>query len=306
MHLSFRPVMELLQWLATSGVQLVVMTATLPPALEQQLFSKIGVTTSLTIRTSTPRANISFKVTRATASLDSAVEDEFKKALGYSPSSRVIVFCLTKQETEMYAKNFGVPFCHSGVGYENLGGILDRFRNDIDSRALITTSILGVGLDVPDVTHVIHVNFPRDVISFVQEAGRAGRNQSASAAFSIVVLPPLIPLPSYPSPDYFGKQVLHESLLNNARCRRLAIQSFLDGVSLPCSMLPGSTQLCDVCKRASETPPNPIPGTSWTHVKSIKFKFRFRSTFSSHPARGCTLPEGLFTAICVRPDLCPP
>lgn len=254
-HGSFRPVMDLLQWLASSAVQLVVMTATLPPSLESNLFQAIGVTTSIIIRTTTQRANISYNVVRAVTSLEDTVEFEFRKAMGYSSDNRVLVFCLTKFETEMYASRFNIPFCHSGVGYQNLPSILDRFRNDNGSRALVTTSILGVGLDIPDVTHVIHVNFPRDVISFVQEAGRAGRGASGTPAFSVVVLPPSIPLPLYPSPDDFGAQILHDSLLSSVQCRRLAIQLFLDGTSQPCSMLSGTTHLCDVCKRASESSP---------------------------------------------------
>ncbi|EKM74312.1 hypothetical protein AGABI1DRAFT_26805, partial [Agaricus bisporus var. burnettii JB137-S8] len=53
--------------------------------------------------------------------------------------------------------------------------VLRSFRDEPSVRALATTSILGVGLDIPSVTHTIHVGFPRDVISYIQEAGRAGR-----------------------------------------------------------------------------------------------------------------------------------
>ncbi|KAF8235417.1 hypothetical protein L208DRAFT_1109907, partial [Tricholoma matsutake] len=45
-----------------------------------------------------------------------------------------------------------------------------------EERRLCCSSILGVGLDFPNITHVIHRGYPHNVISFVQETGRMGRD----------------------------------------------------------------------------------------------------------------------------------
>ncbi|KAF7771871.1 hypothetical protein Agabi119p4_6182 [Agaricus bisporus var. burnettii] len=174
-HADFRPVMSLLQWLATIPVPILVMTATLPPSLEKPLLAKIGITTAYVVRATTPRANISFRVVRAESKLDDAVVREYRKAMAYSDKNRVLVFCLSVREAIHYGKLLGIPSCYSSLGFDELNELLGRFRDDANVRALATTSILGVGLDIPAVTHTIHVRFPRDVISYVQEAGRAGR-----------------------------------------------------------------------------------------------------------------------------------
>ncbi|EKM74407.1 hypothetical protein AGABI1DRAFT_133300 [Agaricus bisporus var. burnettii JB137-S8] len=254
-HASFRPVMHLLQWVATTPVQIVLTTATLPPSLEGVLLSSLGITSSVTLRATTPRPNISFQVLRTEAPFEEAVQLQFKSALQYSSNNRVILFCLTRREVEQYAKTLGVPYCHAGLEVGELSLILDRFRNDDNFRGLVTSSILGVGLDVPNVSHVLHAGLPRDIISFIQEAGRAERASSDSQAFSLVILPPSLPLPLYPSSDIFGQQILRETLLDQMSCRRLAIQTYLDGTAETCTMLSGSTHICDNCARVSLSPP---------------------------------------------------
>lgn len=253
-HASFRPVMDLLEWLAGHPVQIVLMTATLPPLLEKPLLERIGITSAVVVRTTTARPNISFRVVRAQVPLDDAVDQTYRSILQASPSNRVLLFCLTVREAEKYAQRFGIPSCHSSIDTPELYGTLQRFRMDLSIRGLATTSILGVGLDVSTVTHTIHVGFPRDAIAFTQEAGRAGRGVSTTPAYAVVILPPTIAVPDYPSPDFFGVQVLYETLISDAVCRRVPLQIFLDGKADSCSTLPGMTHFCDVCERQSRAP----------------------------------------------------
>lgn len=253
-HADFRPVMKLLQWLATISVPLILMTATLPPSLEQPLFAAVGMTSVVTVRAPTPRANISLCVVRAQSKIELAVDNVFHDTISHSNQNRVLIFCLTVREAEYYGQRFNIPACHSGLSFEELGSVLDRFRNDHNTRTIASTSILGVGLNIPTITHVIHVNFPRDVIAFIQESGRAGRAPGNPPAFSIVILPTNMRVPSISSKDTFGQQILRHSLTDDSTCRRIAVQTFLDGQADSCAMLPGTTHFCDVCERQSMDP----------------------------------------------------
>ncbi|KAF7768400.1 hypothetical protein Agabi119p4_7643 [Agaricus bisporus var. burnettii] len=257
-HADFRPVMSLLQWLASTPVPILLMTATLPPSLERALVQKIGITSAYVTRAPTPRCNISFRVVYADGQMEDAVKREFQRAMAYSNSNRALIFCLSVSEAIFYGRLLGIPSCYSRLGFDDLKSILERFRCEPNTRALATTSILGVGLDIPDVTHTIHVNFPRDTVSYIQEAGRAGRGHGFPPAFSTVVLPHTVELPRFFSEDSFGKQVLYTSLTDNSKCRRTALHLFLDGQESACSMLSGSAHFCDVCEVQSIAP----PGTS--------------------------------------------
>lgn len=268
LHSDFRPVMSLLQWIASIPVQILLMTATLPPSLEEPLFQVVGLTSVTVIRALTPCPNISFRVVRAPFDIEATVQDQFSQAMSSSKTSRLLIFCLTVREVQCYADLLDVPACHSYLGYEQLNNILDEFRNNDRVRALATTSILGVGLNVPSVTHTIHVEFPRNVLSFIQEAGRAGRRHGNQSAFSTIIPPSSIHLPSFPMQDHFGVKVLHMSLIDDTVCRRIALQSFLDGQAEPCALLSGNVYLCDVCEIQSR---NLLEGLYFANPVQILF-----------------------------------
>ena len=47
---------------------------------------------------------------------------------------------------------------------------------------VIATTAYGLGIDCPDVRHVINFGLPSDIESYVQETGRAGRDSLPSLA----------------------------------------------------------------------------------------------------------------------------
>jgi ATP-dependent DNA helicase RecQ len=52
---------------------------------------------------------------------------------------------------------------------------LDEFKSNVSS-VMVATKAFGMGIDKPDVRMTIHLNIPQSIESFVQEAGRAGRD----------------------------------------------------------------------------------------------------------------------------------
>jgi len=48
-------------------------------------------------------------------------------------------------------------------------------------RILIATTAFSLGVDFPDIRHVIHYGSPATVEQYVQETGGAGRNESFSS-----------------------------------------------------------------------------------------------------------------------------
>ncbi|KFY02744.1 hypothetical protein V490_00408 [Pseudogymnoascus sp. VKM F-3557] len=51
---------------------------------------------------------------------------------------------------------------------------------------IVATAALGTGIDVPGITHVIHLEAPHSIIDYAQEAGRAGRGGERVVAIVVI------------------------------------------------------------------------------------------------------------------------
>lgn len=63
------------------------------------------------------------------------------------------------------------------VGGDKPSGDMRRF-NENDLNLMVATKAFGMGIDKPNVRFTINFNHPSSIESFVQEAGRAGRDKN--------------------------------------------------------------------------------------------------------------------------------
>lgn len=254
-HDSFRPIMELLEWLGQAGVQILLMSATVPPTLEEATFERLGVKGYVVCRERTVRPNISYNVIVTKGNIHNTLEKQYRSIMAASPNNQVLIFCRSKDACEQTALRLGLPFCNGRMPSEQVDAILGQLR-DRKIRGIVCTSLLGVSLDVADVQYVIHLDYPYDVISFLQESGRCGRRPN-TLAYSIVIVPPTHHHIVHKGPDRFGANRIVLWANSRLECRRLALHDFNDGESEPCSMMTTQAHLCDVCKSQSSSPPEP-------------------------------------------------
>lgn len=92
---------------------------------------------------------------------------------------RGIMFCRTKRETqeiadELGSLGYGVEALHGDLSQAQRDAVMKRFKTR-SMQLLIATDVAARGLDVNDLTHVIHHTLPDQLESYTHRSGRTGR-----------------------------------------------------------------------------------------------------------------------------------
>ena len=131
------------------------------------------------------RTNLEFVVvpTRSSAKFDD-IHQILQADLPADAPGGAIIYCATRRHTEEVAqflqeKSVAADHFHAGLPPETKKNVQTSFiRGDL--RAISATNAFGMGIDKPDVRLVIHADIPGSLENYLQEAGRAGRDQEAA------------------------------------------------------------------------------------------------------------------------------
>ena len=245
---SFRPCMAMLTTFGTLSISIVLMTATCSNDLERYLFQKLGRKLYQVLRRSTDRPEISQKMTPIQADpgeFEKTVAKNITSTITFSnKAERALLFCNSRDECDRMAMLLGWRSYHSSISVEERSE-RKKSWNDGVVLGLACTSMLNCCLDYPSVSYVFHLGSPRDVFDYYQAIGRTAR--AGGVGESIVYFDPSsLEKPTQVNGyDLFGKKVIYDMLQDKSLCRRLRPSFFLDGVGVPCTMLPRA-QLCDI------------------------------------------------------------
>jgi len=121
------------------------------------------------------------------------------EVLGGRAIGKAIIFVQSRVAAEelgvTVAKHFGLERCgvmHGQRKQDQREATLRAFR-DGRLRAVVCTDVLGRGVDIEDVSHVVIFDFPRDIETYVHRVGRTGRNGRAGTSVAFFE-----PQPWYP------------------------------------------------------------------------------------------------------------
>ena len=164
---------------------IVCLTATAKPDVISDMMGyfrrELGLALTL-IDGGAKRRNLDFQVVSTDAfQKDGEIVSVLQNSLPKDGRSGAIVYCATRKATERVAsylqsQGFAADHFHAGLKPEAKRDVQTRFREG-DLRVIAATNAFGMGIDKPDIRLVIHGDIPGSLENYLQEAGRAGRDQ---------------------------------------------------------------------------------------------------------------------------------
>jgi superfamily II DNA or RNA helicase len=187
---DFRKDMQKLGKLAAAETQMVMLTATLPPSEEDELIRRVYVERDQValFRAATARTNVAYQVvTVGKAAKKKEVEEivlrMVRQKLRKHNTGKVVVYGNSVPKVKALAEQLGCDaYHHKAVGKASM---LQAFAAG-NKRVIVATSALGMGVDIPDIRCIVHIDWPFTVLDYAQESGRAGRDRLRSEAVIIV------------------------------------------------------------------------------------------------------------------------
>jgi ATP-dependent DNA helicase RecQ len=246
-----------------AGVPRIALTATADEITRADIIERLQLQEARLFIASFDRPNIRYTIVEkddARKQLLRFIRDEHVSSLGVDCG---IVYAQSRKKVEETAEWLNaqgiraLPY-HAGLDsslrQENQNAFLRADASAGEGVVMVATIAFGMGIDKPDVRFVAHIDMPKNIESYYQETGRAGRDGEAANAWMCFGLQDVVNqrrmIDESPASDEY-KQIMRsklDALLGLAQaiaCRRVKLLAYFDQASEPCGN-------CDSCLHPPE------------------------------------------------------
>ncbi len=116
--------------------------------------------------------------------------EALKRLVDYNIDIFGVVFCRTKLDTQRIAENlmrdgYNADALHGDLTQQQRDKVMASFKNKT-LQLLVATDVAARGIDVSNITHVIHLNLPDEIEFYTHRSGRTARAGKKGISIAIV------------------------------------------------------------------------------------------------------------------------
>lgn len=165
------------------NVPIIALTATADHLTKKEISNEFNITEENIFQEHVQRNNLQYFIEKKYKDGFAQVEQVIKKNKG----KKGIVYCFKKDDVnkltrQLRIKKLSVKAYHADLTDRQKENVMNDFMNDkID--VIVATIAFGMGIDKSNIRYIIHKDIPKNIESYYQETGRAGRDGLLSKAY---------------------------------------------------------------------------------------------------------------------------
>ena len=174
---SYREISVIRDWFPHTPI--IALTATATPEVQSDIISTLRLKNPTVCKDSFNRKNLYYFI--------KPKKGAFNQLIQYLKSHQAesgIIYCFSQKSTEILAEKLqqeglSAHCYHAGMDSQSREITQNRFLVGI-TKIMVATVAFGMGIDKPDIRFVMHYDLPKNLETYSQETGRAGRDGKRS------------------------------------------------------------------------------------------------------------------------------